>query len=543
MGRCQAASITDKRACSTALPRPSSLPLCLSPPSTSFNITVCQGRTFIDHDSISRSCNLSLIAGFWRPFSSIHSPVTPPLFPAPAAPASPAPRPSLRQSYGRPPDKMAFKAVIPFLVTMMLVTGVCNTLLSKYQDMQCVRNCDSPDPKERKLFEQPVIQTAQMFIGEIGCWIVVLGSYLYNRYVVSRSSQTAPLLDGGYRRVPGADTGDYEDEEDHTLDGPDSSDPTAKPLLPSDDTRIRLQGWKILLLALPACCDIAGTTLMNVGLLFVVASIYQMTRGALVLFVGLFSVLFLRRKLYLYQWLALVVVVLGVGLVGLAGALFGDNGHAPSDAPESGMAAISHIVRDVHAAARTPEAVRTIVGVLLIAGAQIFTALQFVLEEWILENYAMEPLKVVGWEGVFGFLVTIVGMIILHLAVGRTEAGRYGYFDAKEGWRQVTSNRVVAITSILIMISIGGFNYFGLSVTRSVSATSRSTIDTCRTLFIWLVSLVLGWESFKWLQVVGFALLVYGTFLFNDIVRPPLRACIPRSRREELLPEEPIEHL
>ncbi|KAL2000229.1 hypothetical protein VTN02DRAFT_3389 [Thermoascus thermophilus] len=155
----------------------------------------------------------------------------------------------------------------------------------------------------------------------------------------------------------------------------------------------------------------------------------------------------------------------------------------------------------------------------------------------------MEPLKVVGWEGIFGFLVTTVGMIILHLAVGRTEAGRYGYFDAKEGWRQVTSNRVVAITSVLIMISIGGFNYFGLSVTRSVSATSRSTIDTSRTLFIWLVSLVLGWESFKWLQVVGFALLVYGTFLFNDIVRPPLRAWIPRSRREELLPEEPIEHL
>jgi hypothetical protein len=61
-----------------------------------------------------------------------------------------------------------------------------------------------------------------------------------------------------------------------------------------------------------------------------------------------------------------------------------------------------------------------------------------------------------------------------------------------------------------------GFNFFGLSVTRTVSATSRSTIDTCRTLFIWVVSLGLGWETFKWLQVLGFALLVYGTFLFND---------------------------
>jgi hypothetical protein len=86
-----------------------------------------------------------------------------------------------------------------------------------------------------------------------------------------------------------------------------------------------------------------------------------------------------------------------------------------------------------------------------------------------------------------------------------------------------------------------GFNFFGLSVTRSVSATSRSTIDTCRTLFIWIISLGLGWESFKWLQVVGFAALVYFTFLFNGIVQPPF-AFLRVPEVEELLPEEPIEH-
>lgn len=40
-------------------------------------------------------------------------------------------------------------------------------------------------------------------------------------------------------------------------------------------------------------------------------------------------------------------------------------------------------------------------------------------------------------------------------------------------------------------------------MTRSVSATSRSIIDTLRTLFVWLVSLGLGWEKFNWLQVLG----------------------------------------
>lgn len=88
------------------------------------------------------------------------------------------------------------------------------------------------------------------------------------------------------------------------------------------------------------------------------------------------------------------------------------------------------------------------------------------------------------------------------------------------------------------------FNFFGLSVTRDLSATARATIDTSRTLFIWLVSLGLGWETFKWLEVAGFVLLVYGTFLVNDIVAPP-RSCFGRSARaqlDETVPESPIEH-
>ena len=61
--------------------------------------------------------------------------------------------------------------------------------------------------------------------------------------------------------------------------------------------------------------------LMNVGLLYTPVSIFQMTRGALVLFVGILSVMFLHRRLHLYQWLALIVVMGGVGVVGLSGSL------------------------------------------------------------------------------------------------------------------------------------------------------------------------------------------------------------------------------
>ncbi|TGZ79170.1 integral membrane protein [Ascodesmis nigricans] len=417
------------------------------------------------------------------------------------------------------------------LVAGMLITGVCNTLLTKYQDMQCVRNCDDPDPTKRHVFEQPVLQTLQMFIGEMGCWLIVgfasLGAAIKNR---NRESD-------GYEPIATGEEG--EDSAQKTL-----------------DKRIPMTGSRVLLLAIPACCDITGTTLMNVGLLFTAASIYQMTRGALIIFVGIFSVLFLKREVKGFQWFSMFLVVLGVAIVGMAGVFFPDPPpHERLKSTELAIAGMKGL---------SPVA-STIIGVCLIAFAQIFTATQFVVEEWILEKYGLEPLKVVGWEGIFGFSITLLGMIILHILVGSTEAGRYGYFDAVEGWRQFTQYRVVAISSVLIMISIGGFNFFGLSVTRSISATARSIIDTCRTLFIWIVSLALHWESFKWLQIIGFALLVYGTFVFNQIIASPFVYCqgerlkrraagipqedgardplIAERGEEELLPERPIEHL
>ncbi|KAG9652487.1 hypothetical protein KCU64_g8362, partial [Aureobasidium melanogenum] len=426
---------------------------------------------------------------------------------------------------------MASKAMIPVLVAMMLLTGMCNTLFTKYQDMQCVANCDDPNPAKRKNFEQPVIQTLQMFVGESGCWLVVFISYLFSRYVTKSSDSTA------YQPI------DTEDSRSPLLQGDleapaDATNVPAKPFADSEHAgqRLPLKGWKLLLLALPACCDIAGTTLMNVGLLFVAASIYQMTRGALVLFVGLFSVIFLKRHLNAFKWASLFIVVAGVAVVGLAGALKNKKATVPGTTPgaeppstdhlrhqmaHSAIHMIREVGKSVVATAQEHSAVQTIIGILLIAGAQIFTASQFVLEESIMAKYELDPLATVGWEGIFGFSVTAIGMVILHFAVGRTEAGRGGYFDAKEGLGQVLQHRAIAVSSLLTMVSIGGFNFFGLSVTRTVSATARSTIDTCRTLFIWVVSLGLGWETFKWLQVVGFGLLVYGTMLFNDIIQPP----------------------
>ncbi|KAF8344168.1 uncharacterized protein EI90DRAFT_53336 [Cantharellus anzutake] len=211
-----------------------------------------------------------------------------------------------------------------------------------------------------------------------------------------------------------------------------------------------LKGWAPWLFWIPAACDLTGTTLMNVGLLYTPVSIYQMTRGALVLWVGLFSVMFLRRHLWLYQWLSLLTVMAGVSLVGLSGSL------AKNDAPNSSEG-IHQLLARMMSSEGTSEPATVFVGILFVLFAQIFTATQFVVEEKIMHVYSVHPLLAVGYEGAFGFFTILLAFPIL------TKYKSYStFFDLAAGWDQIIHNETVLYTSIAIAISIGLFNAFGL---------------------------------------------------------------------------------
>ena len=58
------------------------------------------------------------------------------------------------------------------------------------------------------------------------------------------------------------------------------------------------------------------------------------------------------------------------------------------------------------------------------------------------------------------------------------------------------------------ILSIAFFNFAGITVTKEISATTRMVLDSVRTLFIYVVSLALCWQTFFWLQVNFF--IVYG---------------------------------
>ncbi|KAI7870654.1 hypothetical protein BDF14DRAFT_1993856 [Spinellus fusiger] len=358
------------------------------------------------------------------------------------------------------------------LVSGMLFFGVCNTILNKYQDMQCVGNCTDPDPTKRRYFEQPLWQTLNMFIGEFAVWSVYLYQVWQSRTRIPPSAvntmNAAVIIDDVGLSKP------YEKK--------------------------KLTWSRSLLFWIPTLCDLTGTTIMNVGLLLTSASVYQMLRGAVVIFTGIFSYLFLNRRLRSFEWVSLILVVSGVSIVGLSSVF--------SPQTDAGFEEDSDIDY------------KSLLGVGLVLSAQLFTATVFVVEEKIMAHYDVTPLKAVGLEGTFGLISVLLAMPILHFFLADT----HPTFDIRVGFHDFFDNPVVWQIGLIISISIAFFNWFGLSITTSVSSTSRSTIDACRTLFIWMVSLFLGWEQFSIVQVVGFAVMVMGTFYFNGVISWPLKS-------------------
>ena len=133
----------------------------------------------------------------------------------------------------------------------------------------------------------------------------------------------------------------------------------------------------------------------------------------------------------------------------------------------------------------------------------------------------MSPLKVSGYEGLFG--VTTLGFLFLpfyFIYVGPKfgQNPRMVIEDAYDGFYQLSQNLTLCSIMIGKMVLIAFYNFACVSVTKEMSATARVIIGSARTMIIWSVSLVLGWQEFHGLQLFGFVVLCSGIFIYNDVL-------------------------
>lgn len=358
----------------------------------------------------------------------------------------------------------------------MLITGSLNTIFTTWCDKQSAIGLSAPPNLWAKLaagsdtanldldhpFNHPFFQALGMFVGEFFCMI----AYLATRKAAARN-----------------------------------------PDIPVTGVQGRTKG--ALWFALPAMLDITGTGTMYAGLCLSSASVFQMLRAASVVFTCALSATVLKNKIHGFQWFSVLLIVIGVTVVGYVSVSGGGGG-------------------DGH----KKDTASVLVGDILILLAQFATACQMCLEEKLMNKFPSPALKVVGLEGMFGFPILSIALFAMyyirvddcsnptHPDVA-TMSGGCPLENVPDALVQLGNNWKIGAAICGNAFSIAFFNFFGISVTQQLSAAHRMVLDSVRTLVVWGVSLMLGWEQFMPLQLVGFVVLSIGTAMYNEIIRVP----------------------
>uniref|UniRef100_A0A914D4C4 Sugar phosphate transporter domain-containing protein n=1 Tax=Acrobeloides nanus TaxID=290746 RepID=A0A914D4C4_9BILA len=243
----------------------------------------------------------------------------------------------------------------------------------------------------------------------------------------------------------------------------------------------------------PACCDIIASSLSYVSLNLTSASNASMLRGAILLFTGLLSVLFLKMRFPAYKWLGIGFVSLGLIVVGVTDMLFD---HDPT-----------HNVNGI------------IIGNFLCILAQLIQSIQIVLEQKFLQHDDVPPLLAVGLEGIFGLTIIsilMVPMYFIHVAAifsdnpdGRLEDVFYAFY-------QMSQKPELVACVVLTIFNIAILNFASLAFTKRFSGATRLVLSSISTLSIWALSMPIFHEEFMPLKILGFAFLIIGMLVYND---------------------------
>eukprot|EP00892_Ulva_mutabilis_P009770 jgi/Ulvmu1/7165/UM034_0073.1 len=279
-----------------------------------------------------------------------------------------------------------------------------------------------------------------------------------------------------------------------------------EPLLTDGDTTAgeppvkRSELREALMLSIPTVFDLMATVLMNIGLLSVTASVYQMMRGAEMVFAAVLAITCLNRTLNRMHFLGILACIGGIVLVGLSSVLSGEGGSQIQVTPT-----------------------QVAIGMALIVLSQAVQAGQITFEDYFMSEMSVAPMKIVGYEGVVGSILMICVMApIVRLLPGKEGEGIHE--DIVDTVHMITSSPRLAAVLTVQMLGLLAYNYCGMHVTGNLGAVFRTVLETMRTLFVWLLGLALfyahtglgeRWTQYSPIQAAGFVVLVLGTVVYG----------------------------
>ena len=399
------------------------------------------------------------------------------------------------------------------LMVFMFLTGSTNTIANKLQQNSTSLGI---------MYEQhQKFVTFCMFIGESICLLIyIFFTNKNNKTDEDNLNQISKLLTNN-------DTSNLEETNENNYEKIDNKEI-------NDIKKEEAKFWYFLI---PATFDLFGSSINSISLTYLPPSVYQMFRGAMIIFTVIGSMLILGNKYYRHHLLGIIIVICGLLIVGL-NTIFLKKKDDKKDKKD-----------------------KPFIGIILVLTSQVFSCMLYISEEKLIIKFNAHPLKVTGTEGCWGIILYIILLFIFYqircdhwgdikeyLCV-ENDKHQYRIEDGLFAIRQIFHKGSLTFLVFLYISSIALFNFSGLTVTKYSSASARAIIDTLRTIMVWVFFLTMPFvpkrtkETFSFVQLFGFLLLIFGSLIFNEVIEIPYYGFNEYTKRALALKEKRIEEI
>ena len=429
--------------------------------------------------------------------------------------------------------KYLSKGQIILLMVFMFLTGSTNTIANKLQ--QNSKSLGIMYEQHQKFV------TFCMFIGESICLLIYFLFVNKNNKNKVDNLQISGLLsnyeDSNLEVTNNENTNEKNNNETSPDEKNNNETSDTKNNNEETPTEIKKEEAKFWYFLIPATFDLFGSSINSISLTYLPPSVYQMFRGAMIIFTVIGSKFFLGNKYYNHHILGMCIVIFGLLIVGL-NAIFQKKETEEKDKKD-----------------------KPLVGIILVLTSQVFSCMLYISEEKLIKKYNAHPLKVTGTEGCWGIFLYIILLIIFYqircdswgnikdyLCV-ENDKGQYRIEDGIFAIRQIFHNNTLTFLVFLYISSIALFNFSGLTVTKYSNASARAIIDTLRTIMVWVFFMTMPFvpkktkEHFSIIQLIGFLFLISGSLIFNEVLEIPCCELNEYTKRALALKEERIEEI
>lgn len=233
-------------------------------------------------------------------------------------------------------------------------------------------------------------------------------------------------------------------------------------------------------------------------------SLAMIMKGAKVVFSALFTTTFLKRKQHAFHWFSVSLCVVGLAIAG--GSEYLNN-------RDAGWAVL--------------------IGSSLLLASECMKAFHVIYDEMMMKKNNCDVLFVVGTEGVYGVIFLVPTIVLAWLVIpGKDQSRLEHLLDSfhRIGQSEMLTALFSVLPAIVVVLAVAG-----VMIIKYLTGVHNALISVSRSIVAWGLELVFfycapsgfaqtygkPWGTFSVLRIVGFAMVIVSTLIYDEDIRLP----------------------